>query len=132
MAEHATPYPADQARSGGARYPGGLRAVAPAEPASASVAVGLPLSPALVANLQRHAGNGAVTKVLNTRVTVQRDDPKPKDPFAPGAVKQGQHQKGEQVGTWGVYAKTPLKIEQREDKDFGNQEAAIAYCRGLG
>lgn len=45
--------------------------------------------------------------------------------------KVGKHE-GQRVGTWGIFAKTPLTTGKREKEDFATQEAAIAYARGMG
>nr|CEL21421.1 Predicted cell-wall-anchored protein SasA (LPXTG motif) [Kibdelosporangium sp. MJ126-NF4]CTQ96012.1 Predicted cell-wall-anchored protein SasA (LPXTG motif) [Kibdelosporangium sp. MJ126-NF4] len=69
-------------------------------------------------------GNAAIG-----RVVAQREDPpttRPTNaPAGPG------DQEGKQVGTWGVHARTALKAKKREERDFDNKEAAVAYARGL-
>ena len=89
----------------------------------------------MMQQLQMVAGNTVVNRLLSAPVRplfLQRDDPPPAPSTAPQKAPPGPGKhKGEKVGTWGVYAQTPLTAKTREDRDFGGQEAAVAYARGL-
>ncbi|MFB2769543.1 hypothetical protein ACE1AT_09665 [Pelatocladus sp. BLCC-F211] len=56
---------------------------------------------------------------------------KPNPPPPGSETENGKHE-NQQIGTWGVWSKTPLIAGKREKEDFATREGAIAYARGMG
>src|SRR5262249_10734583 len=86
---------------------------------------------------QQMFGSGAKRGSAVTGAWIQRDTggpapaplPQPPSPFLKAPTGPGKHE-NQQVGTWGVYAKTKLTALKRDPQDFGNLQAAVAFARG--
>jgi hypothetical protein len=86
--------------------------------------------PSVQPMLQRTPSINIQSKFLNAEILQREPSASSTTPPSKDNVP-GEHE-NQQVGTWGVFAKTPLKTGKREQEDFASKEAATAYARGMG